>query len=129
MKKVNGIPFYDIDYLANTELSEEDLYNIFEGPSLHYSLFLGMFTHIGDKRKPEELINMGKTDENWMYKNFWTRKQKETYTDLITKAYQNIYQFGPEQSRSAAEHWVFLNGLSLEELRKQYKKKYDYFYN
>ena len=37
MAKNKKIEIYDLDYLVNTELTEEDLYNIFETPSLNYS--------------------------------------------------------------------------------------------
>lgn len=129
IKKVQGVNFYSVDYLINHELNENELYDLFETPSLHYSLFLGMFAFIGDKRTPDELITMGKKDSDWMYKNFWSEQQKQQYIELVTKILMNIYQFGKETSRHNAEHWVCFNGLSLENLRKQYSKIHGKSYN
>lgn len=128
-KEVQGVKYYSIEYLMNKELNENDLYELFETPSLHYSLFLGMFAFMGDRRGPDELIKMGKEDENWMYRNFWTDEQKRRYTDMVTRVFKNVYQVGDENARYNAEHWVFTNGLSLENLRKSYAVKYGKFYN
>ena len=49
MSKEN-FKIYSLDYLSNQELSEEDLYFLFETKSLFYSIIISMFKFNGDLR-------------------------------------------------------------------------------
>ena len=57
MAKNKKIEIYDLDYLVNAELTEEDLYNIFETPSLNYSLVINMFKISGYNKTFESNIH------------------------------------------------------------------------
>ena len=112
MAKNKKIEIYDLDYLVNTELTEEDLYNIFETPSLNYSLVINMFKISGYNKTNEEIIDLCKTDDRWMYKHFWTSKQRKEFHSILVKICQNIYQYGYNQSEGWADWWLFMYGLS-----------------
>ena len=112
--KVNNVNIYDIDYLMNTEFDEEDLHNIFDTSSLSFSLLLNMFWFMHDKRDNDEIINMCTRDNKWVYNNFWTRKQREQYTKKIANVYRNVYQYGPANSRRAAEQWINFFGFTIK---------------
>lgn len=114
IKTVNNVKVYSIDYLINTELSEDDLYNLFETPSLQYSLYLGMFRFVNDTRTNIDLINMAKTDDKWMDKNFWTKKQYDEYTNLVAKAFKNLYSESDKNSLYNAQQWIFYYGLTIK---------------
>jgi hypothetical protein len=102
MARTKKVKIYEIDYLINNELSEEDLFHIFETPSLTYSLVIGMFKHSGSKLTEKEILKICKTDENWMYKHCWTQKQKDSYYSKVSDVVHNVYQYGEDQCNS----WV-----------------------
>ena len=92
----NECKIYDLDYLINTELTEEDLYYLFDTASLIYSLVVGEFKFVGyDNISDEEIINICKTNERWVYEYYWTKKQHDEYIKKVTaiyKIYINIKQ-------------------------------------
>ena len=49
MSKHRTNKVFEIDYLINEDLTEEDLFYIFETPSLVHSLVIGMFEQINTK--------------------------------------------------------------------------------
>lgn len=108
------VKIYDLDYLKNEELTEEDLYNIFETPSLLYSLVISMFRQVKDKRSDDEIINMCKTDERWVYKNYWeSAEQKENFKEDLKKVIKNVYQCGDIEQDRKASWWMFQYSLSI----------------
>lgn len=125
MARTKKVKIYEIDYLINNELSEEDLFHIFETPSLTYSLVIGMFKHSGSKLTEKEILKICKTDENWMYKNFWTQKQKDSYYSKVSDVVHNVYQYGEDQCNSWVDWWMFMYGLTVsgKQSRKKSSKK------
>lgn len=108
------VKIYDLDYLKNEELTEEDLYNIFETPSLLYSLVISMFRQIKDKRSDDEIIDMCKTDERWVYKNYWeSEEQKNNFKEDLKKVIKNVYQCGDIEQDRKASWWMFQYSLSI----------------
>lgn len=108
------VKIYDLDYLKNEELTEEDLYNLFETPSLLYSLVISMFRQVKDKRSDDEIINMCKTDERWVYKNYWeSEEQKESFKEDLKKVIKNVYQCGDIELDRRASWWMFQYSLSI----------------
>ena len=63
MGRKKSYKIFSLDYLRNEELTEDDLYYIFETPSLNYSLLVGEFLlteqEISDEKK---IIKLAKTD-------------------------------------------------------------------
>jgi hypothetical protein len=106
---------YTIEYLSNEELTEEDLFFIFDTPSLAYSLVVNMFRHAGETKKSDaDIINICKTDEKWVYKNFWTKKERTSYLNKIIPVFQNVYQYSVKTARQKAEWFLFQYGLSIK---------------
>lgn len=105
---------YTMKYLKEKELTENDLYYLFDTPSLNYSLIVNMFKFTRKKMTADEILNECKTNERWMYEYYWTREQRNKWIDELTEIYKNIYQTGPEESRNSAEWWTFLYGMTVE---------------
>lgn len=105
---------YTMKYLKEKELTETDLYYIFDTSSLNYSLLVNMFKFAGKKMKPEEILEICKTNERWMYEYHWTKEQRDQWINEVAKAYENIYQSGPEEALNGAQWWVFIYGMSVE---------------
>lgn len=104
---------YSMKYLKEKELTENDLYYLFDTPSLHYSLVVNMFKFVGYKMKNEEILDICKTNERWMYEYTWTKEQKEAWKNEVTAVFKNIYQYGPQESEHSASWWCFWNGMTV----------------
>ena len=115
MGKNKKYKIYSLDYLSNEELTEEDLYYLFDTPSLTYSLIVNMFRHAGeDKKTDADIINLCKNDDKWVYKYFWTKKQRTSYLQLIIPIFKNVYQYNNILAASSAEWFLFQFGLSIK---------------
>lgn len=115
MGKIKKYKIYTLDYLCNEELTEEDLYYLFDTPSLNYSLIINMFRHSGENTKSDaELINIAKTDSKWVYKYFWTKKERITYLNKIISVFKNVYQYKEVMATQRAQWWLFYYGLSIK---------------
>ena len=111
---VSGVKIYPIEYLMNNELTESDLSNIFDTPSLLYSIIIGMFRHSGNNQKNYQIIKTIKEDKRWMYNNYWTEKQAKEYEDILTKVFMNIYCESEIRSRSKAQWEIIWHGLNVK---------------
>jgi len=111
---VSGVKIYPIEYLMNNELTESDLSNIFDTPSLLYSIIIGMFRYAGDNKKNYQIIKTIKEDKRWMYNNYWTEKQAKEYEDILTKVFMNVYCESEIRSRSKAQWEIIWHGLNVK---------------
>lgn len=112
---VSGIKIYPMEYLMNEELTESDLTNIFDTPSLLYSIIIGMFRFSGNTTKRNnQIIKLVKEDKRWMYKYFWTSKQSHDFEDILTKVFMNIYCESETRSRSRAQWEIIWHGLNIK---------------
>jgi hypothetical protein len=105
---------FELDYLINAELTEDDLYFLFDTKSLLYSLVIGMHRIIGNNKSNEDIIDRCKKDDFWFSRNKWNDIQKNKFTDDLEKMYHNLYQYGPVKSRQLAEWWVDQYGFSVK---------------
>jgi len=112
---VSGVKIYPIEYLINEELTESDLSNIFDTPSLLYSIIIGMFKFSGsDIKRNNQIIKLVKEDKRWMYNNYWTHKQSKEFEDILTKIFMNIYCEGEIRARSRAQWEIIWHGLNIK---------------
>lgn len=118
MGRKKAYKIFELDYLQNADLSEDDLYYLFETASLNYSFLVAEFKmsnqEITDEKK---IINIAKNDEEWMYKYFWNTSQRENFENAIKKAYMNIRQCGEVEAESSAQWWILYYGLTNSELK------------
>lgn len=123
---------YSLDYLKSQELTEEDLYWMFDTPSLVYSLVVGMFNHCGIDMSPSDIIEMCRKNSEWYMKYKFTAEQHKSFEDLLTSIYKNVYQYREASAHSSAQWFLFGYGFAMdkeeyEKLSKLYsnkKKKY-----
>lgn len=108
-----GCKIYDIETLMTKEFTSDDYDEIVnDTPSLSYSLHLRMFEIIGDKRSPQEIIEMCKTDPQWMYKTFWNKQQREQFEQELVRVANNMFGYDDDEAHSYANWWIFINGLT-----------------
>ena len=119
MGRKRAYKIYEVDYLINNDLSEDDLYYLFETHSLSYSLVINMFRRTKQALTDEKkIINLVRTDRDWMYKYFWSKKERESFEEDVRKIYKNIYQCGDTEAESRASWWLFMYGLTNEDLKE-----------
>lgn len=124
MITVNNVNVYSFDEMMKPVLSEVELYDLFETPSLHYSITIEMFKMINDQRTPEEIIEFCKTDSRWMYKTLWSKEDREIFLDKLTKLFMTLYSYSEVEAKSSAEWWLFWYGMSRNyKGEKQHKNK------
>ena len=112
---VYGVRIYPIEYLMNAELTESDLNWLFgkNSKSLLYSIIIGMFRFIGNKKQNYQIIKMITTDDKWFEKITWTKKQFKEYEECITLVLKNLYQYKLEESRIAAQNVMIKYSLNV----------------
>ncbi len=102
---------FSIYYLCNQELTEDDIHRLFDTNSLIYSLIIGMFRYKKSKLSDNQIIKMIKTDKKWVDNIYWKRKQYNEYTELVAKAYKNIYQYSYTTALSKAQFFLAKYGF------------------
>ena len=118
MGRKKSYKIFEIDYLKNAELTEDDLYYLFETPSLNYSFLIDEFRRTNqDIVDEKKIIHLAKNDKDWMYKYFWSAKQREEFEKDIKKAYMNIRQCGEVEAESSTQWWILMYGLTDDKLR------------
>ena len=92
---VQGVTIYPIDYLANEELSDNDLNNLLDNKrrGLKYSLIIGMFKFIKSPKRSYQIIKSITSNKNWFKKTTWTKEQQHEYEELVIKIFKNIFTF------------------------------------
>jgi len=110
---VGGICIYPIDYLMNEELTEFDLVNLFETPSLLYSYIVGMYKYIGNNKSILNIINEVRRDNKWTSRYKWTKKQQLNYEDIFSKVIKNIYCTSDKISKQKAEWYTICYGFDI----------------
>ena len=69
MGRKKSYKIFEMDYLMNNDLSEDDLYYLFETSSLNYSLLINEFKYSNQELTDEKkIIKLVQSDEEWMYK-------------------------------------------------------------
>ena len=108
----NKIKIYSIDYLKNEELTEDDIYYVFDTSSLIYSIIVGMFRYAGiNDKSNSDIINMVTKDSSWCDKFYWTKKKHDSFTKLISEIFKNVYQIKDSLSLSKAQMFVLKYGF------------------
>lgn len=111
---VQGITIYPIEYLANNELTDNDLSNLLDKNGLKYSLIIGMFKFIKSPKRNYQIIKSITSNKNWYKKTTWSPKQQYEYEQLVIKVYKNIYQYKELAAISLAQWFMSIYGLDIE---------------
>lgn len=110
----NNIKIYPMDYLIESELSDEDLMYLLDKKNLTYSLIVGMFKFAKINKQDSEIINLIQNDSKWMYKYHWSKKELNEFENKITKVLKKIYYYSDLTSRKMAQWYIIVYGLSVK---------------
>ena len=114
---------FDLDYLQNAELTEDDLRELLDNKCFGMSLVVGMFKMSNHTMPNEKIIELVTTDKHWMYNYFWTKEQREAFTECLKKAFKNLYRYNDTKNEVVTSLWLVQYGLTN---CKQKKKKKEY---
>lgn len=103
---------YELEYLQNAEFTDDDLRELLDRKSFFISLAVGMLRMTGCKMTNNEMIHQITTDSQWMYKHFWTKEQRETFTECLKKAYFNLYRYNKTKLNIVTSFWLIQYGLT-----------------
>ena len=105
---------FELDYLENTELTDDDLYHLFECKSLSHSLIVGMFKFAGYRKyTTDKIINMIHKDNKWIYKHFWKKSKRNQFENKLIKIFKNVYWISDDMAIKRAQNWMIIYGLSV----------------
>lgn len=119
MNKRKSYKIFSSDYLINGDFTDDDLRYLFETNSLCLSLIVDMFIKTKQEVTDEKTIVSLVKENDWMYKYFWTERQRETFTDEVVKIFKNVYFCGDEIALSKAQWWITLYGLTNSKMRNR----------
>lgn len=103
-----NIKIFTLDYLINNELTEEDLYYIFDTKSLYYSLIVELFKLMNINKSSSQIIKSFTTWDKVKYT--WTSKQNRKFNENLIKAYKNIYQIDNNNAMFKSDLWCYIYG-------------------
>ena len=106
---------FTIEYLRNTELTEEDLHYIFDTSSLIYSLIISEIRLAGyNNINDSEIINDIIHSNEWLNKYQWSKTLRNEFTDILTDVFCNIYQVQESLARQRSEMFLISYGLTCK---------------
>ena len=115
-QKINSIPIYNIEYLLNNELDDNDIDNLLANDKLSiiYSFIVGMFKFIRINKNNNDIIALCKNDANWMYKYQWTSAQCKQYEEIWTNIIKKIYSYSFKKSTEIAQWYISIYGFQIK---------------
>ena len=115
MKEHKLPKIFEIDYLIGNELTEDDLYNLFETESLNYSFIIEQYRFLNEYTSPNKISQDFTRDNGWLNKkHFHSIKERQKFVSKIEKAVQNIYQYSEFMAKRWVAEWMFHYGFSLK---------------
>lgn len=105
---------YEIEYLKNTELTEEDLHYLFDTNSLLYSLVIGEFKQAGINKTNEEIIKITHKYNDWTDHYTMSKTNYKKFYDDCIKIMINLYQCGKYEAQQKTEWFLIKYGLRIK---------------
>lgn len=106
---------FELDYLAVAELTEDDLYHLFETPSLNYSIIKAMYLATDEYTSAKHLVKKIKCNNGWLStKHFKSYKDRDKFVNKLISVIKNVYQYSEIIAKRWVDDWMFHYGFSLK---------------
>ena len=110
---------FSLEYLINEELTEDDLFLLFETSSLNYSLIVAMHRLCDMYTSETKIIKDIKKDNSWVeMHHFKSIKERKCFVDNIAKVAKNVYSYSDYIAKRWAEDWMLYYGFSIKQKKK-----------
>ena len=106
-----SIKIFDINYLINSDYTDDDLYYLFATKSLLYSLIVAQFKLGGYKETLKEIKSAVKK-KHWQYKYFLNDKQISEFENNVAKIYRKVYQCSDIEAMSRSQMFYVQYGFT-----------------
>lgn len=110
-KNYKSTPIYDLEYLQNSELTDNDLNNLVNGKALNWSLIVAEFKLNGDKRNHKQILSSCEKDDFWFDSNTWSLESQNNFRNILAKVYKNIYYYSEQRCFDMADMWLLNFGF------------------
>lgn len=112
MTKKPRYKIFTLDYLQNTEFTEDDLKWLFDTKSFCLSLIVGEFRISDNNLDDKAIIELVENDSEWMYKYFWNEEQRSKFLDILVCCFKNLYSFEDNIAKAYSDMWFIQYGLT-----------------
>ena len=113
---------FSLEYLSNEELTEDDLFLLFETNSLNYSLIVAMYRYCGIYTHENKIISDIKKDNSWInFHHFKNDKDRSSFTNIVKNVVKNVYTYSDYVAQRWADDWMLHYGFSIYHCHKKYK--------
>lgn len=102
---------FDLDYLLNSDYTDDDLYYLFTTKSLTYSLIAAQFRIGGYKESNKEIKALVKK-KHWQYKYFLNDQQIIDFENKVATIYMKVYQCSRGEATARAQMFYIQYGFS-----------------
>lgn len=111
-KEIDGVKIYPLSYLAEAVLTDDDINNLLDTPSLKYSVIIDMFNRCKINKTNKAIIKFIKT-ENWYDKFKIDKLNFNELENIVTKIYQNIYSYQPNLAKHYAQWFMTIYSFKV----------------
>lgn len=105
------VKIFDLNYLLNSDYTDDDLYYLFTTNSLLYSLIVAQFKIGGYKESNKEIKTLVKK-KHWQYKYFLNDQQIVDFENKIVQIYMKVYQCSKGEAMARAQMFYIQYGFS-----------------
>ena len=102
---------FDLDYLLNSDFTDDDLYYLFTTKSLTHSLIAAQFRIGGYKESNKEIKALVKK-KHWQYKYFLNDQQIIDFENKVATIYMKVYQCSRGEATARAQMFYIQYGFS-----------------
>lgn len=121
--KVNNIRIYNIDYLADGDLVDDDVNYLMDNKQYYYSFIAAMYKFVKSHKSIYKIIDDIRTNNAWLKDHLWSNAVRAKFEKKIAKAYQNIFRYGKDYSKQRAEWFSIYFGFATVEATRLTKYK------
>lgn len=121
--KVNNIRIYNLDYLADGDLADDDVNYLMENKQYYYSFIAAMYKFVKSHKSLYKIIDDVRTSNEWLKDHLWSNAVRAKFEKKVAKAYQNIFRYGEYYSKQRAEWFSIYFGFATVEATRLTKYK------
>lgn len=100
---------FSLDYLSTAELTEEDLYYIFDTPSLHYSMIKDMYIQTEEYTDIRHIIDKISQNSDWVYeRHFSNLTEYKKFKNKLIDVIKNVYWYSDLLATKWVENRIFM---------------------
>jgi len=113
-----------LQVLLKNDYDDATLDLLFKTNSLILSLIDAELKLAGKNCKTINEVKQVVKNKNWMYKYFWSDKQRDEFSNNVQTVYKNVYTYSDVMAKSMMQWFIIMYGLTNKSVKNkvnQYK--------